>query len=203
MLAHLKTAYHLLLLIPPYLGSSSSVRMIAKTGLNNEVQQQIVAMIAAAYWSLQATFVRPPPHRDGAPRTLLPPPTPCSMGFALLLHGNHRLSSIALLHGIPPSSSAPVHCLAVVLAPSSGRSLWREARRAPTASRGFSTRSATEGLNHPVQACAGQGRGGLESWMSQRKHDRSLASLSGRFCHRFGLDPVGPFRRIFCANLIN
>ena len=152
MLAHLKTAYHLLLLIPPYLGSSSSVRMIAKTALNNEVQQQIGAMIAAAYWSLQATFVRPPPHRDGAPRTLLPPPTPCSMGFALLLHGNHRLSSIALLHGIPPSSSAPVHCLAVVLAPSSGRSLWREARRAPTASRGFSTRSATEGLNHPIQA---------------------------------------------------
>ena len=137
------------------------------------------------------------------PSSHLPPPTPCSMGFALLLHGNHRLSSIALLHGIPPSSSAPVHCLAVVLAPSSGRSLWREARRAPTASRGFSTRSATEGLNHPVQACAGQGRGGLESWMSQRKHDRSLASLSGRFCHRFGLDPVGPFRRIFCANLIN
>ena len=132
------------------------------------------AMIAAAYWSLQATFVRPPPHRDGAPRTLLPPPTPCSMGFALLLHGNHHLSSIALLlHGThPPSSmgsSAPVHCLAVVLAPSSGRSLWREARRAPTASRGFSTRSATEGLNHPVQACAGQGRGGVESWMSQRK----------------------------------
>ena len=102
MLAHLKTAYHLLLLIPPYLGSSSSVRMIAKTALNNEVQQQIGAMIAAAYWSLQATFVRPPPHRDGAPRTLLPPPTPCSMGFALLLHGNPRLSSIALLHGIPP-----------------------------------------------------------------------------------------------------
>ena len=103
MLAHLKTAYHLLLLIPPYLGSSSSVRMIAKTALNNAVQQQIVAMIAAAYWSLQATFVRPPPHRDGAPRNLLPPPTPCSMGFAPLLHGNHRLSSLlALLHGIPP-----------------------------------------------------------------------------------------------------
>ena len=161
MLAHLKTAYHLLLLIPPYLGSSSSVRMIAKTALNNAVQQQIGAMIAAAYWSLQATFVRPPPHRDGAPRTLLPPPTPCSMGFALLLHGNHHLSSTALLHGIPPSSSAPVHCLAVVLAPSSGRSLWREARRAPTASRGFSTRSATEGLNHPIQACAGQGWSGF------------------------------------------
>ena len=176
--------------------------MIAKTALNNEVQQQIGAMIAAAYWSLQATFVRPPPHRDGAPRTLLPPPTPCSMGFALLLltitSVLQPFCMVSLL-----SSSAPVHCLAVVLAPSSGRSLWREARRAPTASRGFSTRSATEGLNHPVQACAGQGRGGVESWMGQRKHDRSLASLSGRFCHRFGLDPVGPFRRIFCANLIN
>ena len=150
--------------------------MIAKTALNNAVQQQIGSMIAAAYWSLQATFVRPPPHRDGAPRTLLPPPTPCSMGFALLLHGNPRLSSIAFLHGIPPPPLLlpcivwQLYWLPAVGGHYGGRldalPLLQEDSPHEVQLRGSTTRS------RPVR-----GRGGVESWMSQRKHDRSLAGF--------------------------
>ena len=64
-------------------------------------------------------------HDDGAPRT----PT-LGMAFIFCM--------------VSPVST-PLHCLAVVWAPSSGRSLWRLPGRAPTASGGVSSSTQLRG----------------------------------------------------------
>ena len=66
-------------------------------------QQRIRAIIAAAYWSLQATFVPPTRHDDGAPRTPTAPLYGLRYGlFCIVSQSFHPLPCIVWqLYGLP------------------------------------------------------------------------------------------------------
>ena len=146
--------------------------MIAKTALNNEVQQQIGAMIAAAYWSLQATFVRPPPHRDGAPRTLLyhlPLPVLWALLFCCMVTITSVLQPFCMVSTPPLLWALLLPCIVWQL-------YWLPAVGGHYGGRLGALPLLQEDSPHEVQlrgsttrSRIAQGRGGVDSWMSQRK----------------------------------